>query len=123
MKASRLALILFAGSLLVAATTLAGNTTKKTMHLYEKAKVYGTLLTPGDYKVEWSGTGPNVELSILQGKDTVATVPARIVAEHTRNEQDGYILAPAKNGGQSIQEIFFGGTKYDLEIQPATKSS
>ena len=91
------------------------------MHLYGKAKLEGTLLTPGDYKVEWSGTGPNVELNLVQGRDTVATVPARVEAESTSNEHDGYVLQPAKNGGESIEEIFFSGAKYDLKIRPAGK--
>lgn len=125
MKASRLSTIsiLFAGSLLLCATAFAAETNKKTMHLYEKAKLEGTVLNPGDYEVEWTGNGPNVELNIVQGRDTVATVPARVMAENTSNEHDGYVLQPAKNGGESIEEIFFSGAKYDLKIQPAGKTS
>lgn len=93
------------------------------MHLYEKAELERTVLNPGDYEVEWTGNGPNVELNIVQGRDTVATVPARVVAENTSNEHDGYVLHPAKNGGESIEEIFFSGAKYDLKIQPAGKTS
>jgi hypothetical protein len=125
MKASRLSTIsiLFAGLLLLCATAFAAKTNKKTMHLYEKAKLEGNLLNPGDYQVEWSGTGPNVELNIVQGRDTLATVPARVVSENTSNEHDGYVLQPARNGGESIEEIFFSGAKYDLKIQPAGKTS
>ena len=36
---------------------------------------------------------------------------------------DGYVLQPARNGGESIDEIFFSGAKYDLKIQPAGKTS
>lgn len=68
--------ILFAGSLVLCATAFAAKTNKKTMHLYEKAKLEGKVLNPGDYKVEWNGAGPNVELNIVQGRDTLATVPA-----------------------------------------------
>ena len=125
MKASRLSTIsiLFAGSLLLCATAFAAKTNKKTMHLYEKAKLEGNLLNPGDYQVEWSGTGPNVELNVVQGRDTLATVPARVVSENTSTEHDGYVLQPARNGGESIEEIFFSGAKYDLKIQPAGKTS
>lgn len=115
--------VLFAGSLPLCATAFAAKSNKKTMHLYEKAKLEGTVLNPGDYKVEWTRTGPNVELNIVQGRDTVATVPARVVAENTSNEHDGYVLQPAKTGGESIEEIFFSGAKYDLRIQPAGKTS
>ena len=67
--------------------------------------------------------GPNVELSIVQGRDTLATVPARVAAENTSNEHDGYVLQRARNGGESLEEIFFSGAKYDLKIQPAGKTS
>jgi hypothetical protein len=125
MKASRLSTIsmLLAASLLLCATAFAAKTNKKTLHLYEKAKLEGTVLHPGDYKVEWSGSGPNVQLNIVQGRDTLATVQARVVAENTSHDHDGYILAPAKSGGSSIEEIFFSGAKYDLKIQPTGKSS
>ena len=125
MKASRLSTIsiLFAGSLLLCGTAFAAKTNKKTMHLYEKDKLEGTVLNPGNYRVEWTGTGPNVELNIVQGRDTVATVPARVVIENASYEHDGYVLKPAKNGGESIEEIFFSGAKYDLKIQPAGKTS
>lgn len=125
MNASRISTIaiLFAGALLLCATAFAAKTNKKTMHLYEKAKLEGKVLPPGDYQVEWSGTGPNVELNIVQGRDTLATVPAQVVAENTSNEHDGYVLEPAKTGGNSIEEIFFSGAKYELKIQPASKTS
>lgn len=123
MQMSRASILLFAGSLLLPLVAFAANTNKKTMHLYEEAKIEGKLLTPGDYKVEWSGSGPNVELSIVQSNDTVIAVPAKIVAENTSNNQDGYVLQPAKSGGQAIEEIFFHGMKYDLQLQPPAKTS
>lgn len=123
MKVLRLFAILFAGSLLLSTAALAVKTNKKTIHLYEDAKVKGTVLHPGDYKVEWNGSGPNVSLDIVHDGTTVATVPARVVAENTAHEHDGYILRPAKNGGKSIEEIFFSGKKYDLKISPSGKTS
>ena len=125
MKASRLSTIsiLLAGSLLLCAAAFAAKTNKKAMHLYERAKLEGRVLNPGDYKVEWSGTGPTVELNIVQGGDTLVTVPARVVAENTSHEHDGYVLEPGKNGGNSIDQIFFSGAKYELKIQPASKAS
>lgn len=123
MKASRLSAILFAGSLLFCASVLAGNMNKKTMHLYENAKLGSKTLSPGDYRVEWSGSGPNVELNIDKDGSAVATVPAHVVAENASHDHDGYVLTPAKSGGQAIEEIFFSGKKYDLKIEPTAKTS
>lgn len=123
MKVLRLFAILFAGSFLLSTAALAVKTNKKTMHLYENAKVKGALLRPGDYQVEWSGPGPNVRLSLVQDGTTVATVPAKIVTENTSHDQDGYVLRSDKKGGKSLEEIFFSGKKYDLKIRPSGKAS
>jgi hypothetical protein len=123
MKASRLSAVLFIGTLLLSASAFAGDTNKKSLHLYETVTVEGTQLSPGDYKFEWSGTGPNVQLSIVQGKDTLATVPVQIVSENSSNTQDGYTLTPGQNGAEELKNVFFSGKDYTLEIQPAAASS
>lgn len=96
---------------------------KKSLHLYESVTVEGTRLVPGDYKIEWSGSGPDVKVNILKGKETVATVPARIVPVSTANNQDGYSLKPGADGRQSLAEVFFTGEKYDLKIGQASSSN
>jgi|HubBroStandDraft_2_1064218.scaffolds.fasta_scaffold219184_2 hypothetical protein len=123
MKVSRISSLLLGSSLLFAVNVFAGNTIKKSLHLSESVTVEGTKLAPGDYKVEWSGSGPDVKLNILKGKETVATVPARIVPESTSNSQDGYALRSGADGSQSISEIFFTGEKYDLEIGQASNAN
>ena len=67
MKVSRVSSLLLGSSLLFAASVFAGNTIKKSLHLYESVTVEGTKLMPGEYKVEWSGSGPDVKVNILKG--------------------------------------------------------
>jgi hypothetical protein len=123
MKVSRVSSLLLGSSLLFAVSVFAGNTIKKSLHLQESVTIEGTKLMPGDYKVEWSGSGPDVKLNILKGKETVATVPARIVPEDASNTQDGYALQPGADGSQSISQIFFTGEKYELEISQASNGN
>ena len=123
MKMSRVSSLLLGSSLLFAVSVFAGNTIKKSLHLNESVTIEGAKLMPGDYKVEWSGSGPDVKLNILKGKETVATVPARIVPESTSNNQDGYALHTGADGSQSISEVFFSGEKYDLEIGQASNGN
>jgi hypothetical protein len=123
MKVSRLSSLLLGSSLLFAVAAFAGNINKKSLHLYENATIEGTQLLPGDYKCEWSGSGPEVKVTILKGRDTVATVSAQMVSQAVSNEQDGYVLAPAKDGGRSIAEIFFTGEKYELKFDQASNAS
>jgi hypothetical protein len=123
MKAIRLSSMLFASALLLSASAFAGSMNKKTLHLYDNARIEGKLLHPGDYKVEWSGPGPKVELNIIQGRMTVATVPGQIVSERSAYDSNGYVLRSLKNGDRAIDEIFFSGKKYDLKIEPTGKAS
>jgi hypothetical protein len=123
MKVSRVSSLLLGSSLLFVVSVFAGNTIKKSLHLYESVTVEGTQLMPGDYKVEWAGSGPDVKLNILKGKEIVATVPARIVSESASNNQDGYALAPRADGSQALTEVYFTGEKFDLEIGQASNAN
>ena len=131
MRLSRNLFTLGAASLLLTAGAVAAGTSKGTLHLYENVTVQGKQLAPGDYKVEWNGEGPNVQLSIEQGKQTVVLVPARVTPVNEKNASDGY--AAKLEGGQNVlSEVFFHGKTYELEIgsqgaaapsQPATNGS
>ena len=106
----------FAGTLFLATGVLAGPVNKRPLHLYESLVVEGKQLPPGDYKVEWSEPGPDVKVSILQGKDTVATVSARVVALTNSTTQDSYATRAAQDGSKTLTQLFFGGKKYELDI-------
>jgi hypothetical protein len=81
MKVSRLSTLLLGSSLLLSVSAFAGTTMKKSLHLYENVTVEGKQLSAGDYKCEWSGSGPDVKVNILKGKEIVASVSARIVSQ------------------------------------------
>lgn len=123
MKLSKFSTLLIGSSLLLSAGAFAANINKKSLHLYEKVNVQGRQLAPGNYKVEWSGAGPEVKINILQGRETVATAPARIVSQAESNSQDGYALKPGKNGQQNLAQVFFTGEKYDLNILPSSQAN
>jgi hypothetical protein len=129
MRLSRSIFSLGAASLLLAGGAVAAGAGKGTLHLFENVTVQGKQLAPGDYKVEWTGEGPNVQLSIEQGKQTVA-VPARVTPVNEKNPSDGY--ASKQEGGQNVlSEVFFHGKNYEFEIgnqaaaapQPATNGT
>jgi hypothetical protein len=119
MKSSRKIVGLVGASLLLALSAMAGSENKGTLRLYDNVNVQGKQLSPGTYKVEWNGQGPEVQLNILDGKNTVATVPARVVPVTTKNDQDGY-TADNENGSRTLKELFFRGKSYQLEIEPGT---
>jgi hypothetical protein len=53
------------------------NSDRITFH--DPVKIANTTLPAGDYKVVWDGTGPDVQVSFLQGKKTLVTAPAKLV--------------------------------------------
>lgn len=123
MKVSRLSTLLIGSSLLLSTGVFASNINKKSLHLYENVTVAGRQLAPGDYKVEWSGIGPEVKISILKGRDTVATATARVVSQSASNDQDGYALKPGNDGHQNLAQVFFSGEKYDLNILQSSQAN
>ncbi|PYQ43327.1 MAG: hypothetical protein DMG99_06830, partial [Acidobacteria bacterium] len=64
-------------ALLLASSAFAA--TKGEMTLLNPATVNGTNLKAGDYKLQWDGTGTDVQVTILQGKNVIAKVPAKVV--------------------------------------------
>lgn len=120
MKASNIFTVLLGSSLLLTASAFAGNTNKKSLHLTDSVTIEGTQLKPGNYTVEWEGSGPNVEVNIVKGRKTVATAPARVVSVSAPNRQDGYTALAEKDGSQSVQQFFFRGERFNLELGQAS---
>jgi hypothetical protein len=117
MKVSRNLFSLAAASLLLGASAFAAPT-KGTLKLFESVSVQGQQLAPGQYTVEWNGEGPNVELNITNtnGKQAVASIPARVVPVGAKNPASGYTSAKQGDGSTALTDVFFQGKAYELQI-------
>jgi hypothetical protein len=115
MKLSR-SLTAFAAALFLAGAAFAGNASEGKLRLYESVSVQGKQLTPGTYKVEWTGKGSDVQVTILNGKGTIATLPAKVVATNTKNSNDGYSAAKQPDGSNDLRTIFFHGQAFELQV-------
>ncbi len=100
-------------ALLLASSAFAA--TKASLKLDNPASVNGTTLKPGDYTFQWDGTGPNVEVSIMQGKNVIAKVPAKVVDLPAKSQNDAVVTT---NGEKTptIASIRFEGKKFALEL-------
>jgi hypothetical protein len=121
MKSSRKVVGLVGASLLLAISAVAGTENKGTLRLYDNVNVQGKQLTPGNYKVEWNGDGPEVQVNIVDGGKTIATVQARVVPVTLKNTQDGY-TASSENGTRTLKELSFHGKSYDLQLEAGSGS-
>jgi len=90
--------------------------TKGQMNLLSPATINGTNLKAGDYKLQWEGTGTDVQLTILQGKNVVAKVPAKVVDLSAPAPDNAAILNNGDNGKRTLSGARFQGKKYALQI-------
>jgi len=81
------------------------------------ASVNGAQLKPGEYKLTWDGSGPDVQLNILQGKKVVATVPAKVVSLDAAAPNNAAIVQKKDDGSSTLAGARFAGKKFALELQ------
>jgi hypothetical protein len=113
-KLSKIVITAVAGMLLLSAGAFARD--KGSLILRESVTVQGKVLKPGEYKLTWEGTGPNVQLSIIRDRETVATVPATIVASREANIANACSTTKESDGSKSLGAYYPEGKKFFLEL-------
>ena len=115
MKVSKMTKRLLLGlALLLATSAFASN--KGSLQLNEAVNVSGKQLAAGDYTVKWDGAGPNVQASIMKGRNVVATVPAHLVDLDRAPGSDAAVTTSNADGSRSLTQIRFSGKKAALAI-------
>lgn len=105
-------------ALLLASSAFAG--TKGNLQLNHPVTVNGTQLKAGEYKLEWDGSGPNVEVSIVQGKNVVAKVPAHVVDLSAAAQNNAAVTKKNDDGSSTLAGVRFEGKKFALELGEAS---
>jgi hypothetical protein len=114
MQTSKLSKTLLLGvSLILATGVFAAN--KASMRVEDPLSVAGKQLKTGDYTVTWDGSGPDIQLNILKGKQVIATTPARLVNMDRAPERDSTVVK-VDNGSRALSQIRFSGKKYAVAI-------
>jgi len=105
-------------ALLLASSAFAA--TKASLELKHPTTVNGTQLKPGEYKLQWDGTGPNVEVSFVQGKNVVTKVPAKLVELSMPAQNTAAVVLKNDDGSNTLSAVRFEGKKYSLELGAAS---
>ncbi len=105
-------------AMLLASSAFASS--KPTFETRESLNLNGQKLPAGSYQLQWQGTGPNVEVSFLQGKKVVATTTAHMVDRDSPAPYDSAVVTHDKDGSASLSEIRFSGKKYVLSVAGST---
>ena len=115
MKSSLFSKVMFATLALALTTSVfaaSGDSHKSNFEISAPAQLNGTELPAGDYTARWEGSGPTVQVSIMQGKKVVATVPAEVVAlDRPASNTQAEI-----NGNRELTSLQFAGKKFSLAL-------
>jgi len=103
--------------LLLAGSAFAAS--KASLTLNHETTVNGTKLKAGDYKLQWDGSGPDVEVSIVRGKNVVAKVPAKVVDLNSSAANDAAVIKNNSDGTSTLAGVRFAGKKFALELGEA----
>jgi hypothetical protein len=86
------------------------------MNLTQPVQLNGTQLKPGDYKVTWEGTGPEVTVSVMKGREVVAKTQAHVKELDKSFNSNATVLQKNGDGSTSLNGIRFSGKKTTLEF-------
>ena len=117
MKLSKVSILLIGSALVFSSGAFAGDANKGKLHLQGTTIVDGKPLNPGNYTVEWVGTGSTVEVTLLQGKQTVTTFPAHITEQPTPDHDDAYGSTPESGGSRRLTVIYISGKRAALKLE------
>ena len=118
MKYTLFSRIIFA-TLVLALTSsafAANDSHKSSFEIGAPTQVNGTTLPAGEYTAQWEGSGPAVQVNILQGKKVVATAPAQLVALESKASDTQAEVLNGTNGERELTALQFAGKKVSLKL-------
>jgi hypothetical protein len=113
------AALLLAASLLPA-TAFAKDKADAKFSLTYAAQFGNTELAPGSYKIQWEGTGDNVQVTALQHGKIVATAFAKLV-ESAKPADSSEVTYGTVGEKKTVNEIDFSKSKESLVFTEAQR--
>lgn len=98
-------------AILFSLNAFAKDKNQQTVNIPEAVSIGGTQLAAGNYKVNWQGTGPSVQVNFLQRGKVVASAPATLRTNDSTVTQDSITTGGTPN---SLKEIDFSHQKEAL---------
>jgi hypothetical protein len=104
---------------LLAAPAFAGKNSQ-TVNLPSAMKVGSADVSPGDYNVTWTGSGPEVQVTLTRNKKVIVTLPAKLVEQNNKNEG---LNTDTQGGVQTLQAIRMKNMSLILESTTPSSGS
>jgi hypothetical protein len=100
-------------ALLSPLSALARDKNQHSVELSDSVQVGDAQLQPGNYKVEWQGTGPEVQVNFVREGKTVATVPGTLKTNEA-HAADDVVTDTTSTNAKTLEEIDFSRDKESL---------
>jgi hypothetical protein len=117
MKYVRYTALLSMLALMSSVSALARDKNQHSLEISDSVQVGGTVLKPGNYKVEWQGTGPDIQVNFVRDGKTVATVPGTLKTNDAQVAQDQIVTNATNTESKTLEEIDFAHDKEALVFE------
>jgi hypothetical protein len=114
MKHLRYLALLSIFAMLSSFSVFARNKNQQSVDIPDTVQVGSTQLKPGNYKMEWQGTGPDIQVTFLRDGKTVVTVPATLKTNDDQVTQDEIVTG---SEDKTLREIDFRRDKEAVVFQ------
>ena len=107
-------------SMLTLLSTVSAFARDKNQHsvaISDPIQIGGTQLNPGNYRIEWQGTGPEVQVNFVRDGKTVATAPGTLRTNDAHVVQDDIVTEATSANGNALKEIDFAHHKESLVFE------
>ena len=104
-------------ALLSSVSALARDKIQHSVQIPDTVQVGGAQLKPGNYQVEWQGTGPEIQVNFVRDGKTVATVPGTLKTNDAKEPQDDIVTATTSANTKTLTEIDFSRNKESLVFE------
>jgi hypothetical protein len=104
-------------ALLSTVNSLAQVKNQHSVMISDSVQVGGTRLKPGSYKVEWQGTGPEIQVNFVRDGKTIATAPGTLKTNDAHVVQDEIVTDTTSANTKTLQEIDFSRNKESLVFE------
>jgi hypothetical protein len=123
MKLQRRVTMLMSVVVLLVAGTSALAKNSGTVKISYAASLTGTALTPGEYKVTWEQHSPEATVTLMRGKNVVATAQGKWVEREVRYPANAVLYNVNPDGSRTVMELRFAGLKGALVFSEASPKS
>ena len=117
MKQIKYTVLLSVIALLSSVSALARDKNQHSVEIPDSVQVGSTQLEPGHYKVEWQGTGPEIQVNFVRDGRTVATAPGTLKTNDAHVIQDDVVTDTTSANTKTLKEIDFSRNKESLVFE------